>query len=75
MRKIHHYKSSVKWTGNSGKGTINYKSYERNYSVNIDGKPEILGSSDPAFLGDKINTILKIYYLPPFLLAICCGTM
>ena len=49
----HHYKSNLKWTGNSGSGTLDYKSYERSYVVKIDGKPILDGSSDPAFRGDK----------------------
>ena len=51
--KKHHYKAQINWTGNEGTGTTNYKSYNRNYSININGKSsDILGSSDPAFLGD-----------------------
>jgi len=49
----HHYKASVTWTGNTGSGTRNYKAYERGYTIAIDGKPDILGSSDPAFRGDR----------------------
>lgn len=51
--KKHYYKSKLKWTGNSGSGTSDYKSYERSYVVKIDGKPTLEGSSDPAFRGDK----------------------
>ena len=51
--KRHHYKAQIEWTGNEGKGTKNYKSYNRNYTISINGKSKpILGSSDPAFLGD-----------------------
>ncbi|QLE01901.1 OsmC family protein [Galbibacter sp. BG1] len=53
MEKNHFYKITVQWTGNLGKGTRNYRSYTRDHKVEIDGKPDILGSSDPAFLGDK----------------------
>jgi organic hydroperoxide reductase OsmC/OhrA len=51
--KAHHYKITVEWTGNTGSGTRDYKSYTRDYSIQCEGKPEIKGSSDPAFLGDR----------------------
>lgn len=53
MKKLHHYKATVKWTGNQGTGTDTYKSYERNHTISVDGKQPILGSSDAAFRGDK----------------------
>jgi organic hydroperoxide reductase OsmC/OhrA len=49
----HHYKLTLKWTGNKGDGTSGYRSYERSHSILIDGKIEIPASSDPAFRGDK----------------------
>src|SRR3989304_4131909 len=49
----HNYSATIKWTGNSGKGTLNYTSYSRNHCILINDKAEILGSSDPAFRGDK----------------------
>jgi organic hydroperoxide reductase OsmC/OhrA len=48
----HHYQLSVEWTGNSGKGTESYRSYQRDFVVTTANKPAIQGSSDPAFLGD-----------------------
>lgn len=53
MNKQHNYTLTVKWTGNKGTGTSNYKAFERSHLIIIDNKTEILGSSDPAFLGDK----------------------
>lgn len=53
MDNQHHYKVTVKWTGNTGTGTSGYKAYERSHSVLVPQKEEIKGSSDPAFLGDK----------------------
>ena len=53
MSKEHHYKATIIWTGNKGLGTKNYKSYDRNHTISIDNKVDILASSDPAFLGDK----------------------
>lgn len=50
---IHKYSASIEWTGNLGEGTADYKSYARDYSVMIEGKLEIQGSSDALFRGDK----------------------
>lgn len=52
MKKSHRYETNLQWTGNSGKGTEDYKAYQRNYKITIDGKPAIAGSSDPNFRGD-----------------------
>ena len=51
--KTHNYNVSTVWTGNSGEGTSTYRSYERNHTIEVQGKPVIEGSSDPAFRGDK----------------------
>ena len=51
--KEHIYHISLQWTGNNGQGTSNYKAYNRSYEIEVQGKPKILGSSDPAFRGDK----------------------
>ena len=53
MGRQHSYHVNVTWTGNTGSGTSNYRSYERSYDVSADGKPVIAGSSDPAFRGDR----------------------
>ncbi len=53
MNTLHNYKLSVKWTGNQGSGTSNYKDFERSYNIQIENKAAILGSSDPEFRGDK----------------------
>ena len=50
--KKHHYKIKTTWTGNRGEGTKTYRAYDRSYEIRIKNKPTILGSSDPAFLGD-----------------------
>jgi organic hydroperoxide reductase OsmC/OhrA len=52
MNKLHNYKATINWTGNSGTGTSSYQSYSRNHTVQVEGKAEILCSSDPAFSGD-----------------------
>lgn len=52
MEKHHHYSATVNWTGNRGTGTSAYAAYDRDHIIAIDGKPELLGSSDPAFRGN-----------------------
>ena len=49
---LHRYAVTVAWTGNRGEGTATYRGYGRDHVVRADGKPELLGSSDPAFRGD-----------------------
>ena len=51
--KQHVYKSTVTWTGNKGTGTNDYRSYERSHTIAIDGKPDIPGSADAVFRGEK----------------------
>ncbi|MFG1781461.1 OsmC family protein [Rhodococcus oryzae] len=48
----HHYELTVTWTGNHGTGTNDLRAYGREHLVTADGKPDLSGSSDPAFLGD-----------------------
>ncbi|MEO6904118.1 MAG: OsmC family protein [Bacteroidia bacterium] len=52
MSEQHHYHATVKWTGNKGEGTTNYRSYEREHTISIENKTTIVGSADPAFRGD-----------------------
>ena len=51
--KEHFYTANLKWTGNNGTGTDGYTKYERSHEIFIDGKPNILMSSDPSFRGDR----------------------
>ncbi|RZK49758.1 MAG: OsmC family peroxiredoxin [Pedobacter sp.] len=53
MAKDHFYKTQLIWTGNKGSGTMDYRSYDRDFIVKIDQKPTLKGSSDSAFMGDK----------------------
>ena len=46
------YRTTVRWTGNRGNGTVSYDAYGREYDVMCDGKPRIEGSADPSYLGD-----------------------
>lgn len=49
--KEHLYRVAVKWTGNTGTGTSNYRVYERSHEIQAAGKPVIPGTADPAFRG------------------------
>ena len=49
----HSYQVFLRWTGNKGQGTSNYRVYDRAYEIEVAEKPIIFGSSDPTFRGDK----------------------
>jgi organic hydroperoxide reductase OsmC/OhrA len=51
MEKEHHYSVSMVWTGNRGEGTRNYRAYDRDHILRVEGKADISASSDPSFLG------------------------
>ncbi|MBS0025205.1 OsmC family protein [Microbacterium paraoxydans] len=48
----HHYALTTTWTGNSGTGTSGYRDYRRDVTIEIEGKPALLASSDKPFRGD-----------------------
>ncbi|CAM3121441.1 OsmC family protein [Prescottella defluvii] len=48
----HHYTLTVAWTGNRGVGTADHRAYDREHRVSAPAKPDLPGSSDPAFRGD-----------------------
>lgn len=48
----HSYTTRTLWTGNLGRGTADYRAYSREHSISAPGKPDLAGSSDPAFRGD-----------------------
>jgi organic hydroperoxide reductase OsmC/OhrA len=52
MGALHLYTVDVRWTGAGESGTTSYTAYERDHEVRVDGRPVLLGSSDPAFRGD-----------------------
>jgi organic hydroperoxide reductase OsmC/OhrA len=52
MPHDHHYAIRTEWTGNLGQGTANYRAYARDHVISAAGKPDLAGSSDPAFRGD-----------------------
>lgn len=49
----HSYAVTVTWQGNRGQGTTGYRDYDRNHVIRGEGKPDIAGSSDPSFRGDR----------------------
>lgn len=51
--KNHTYALRIEWTGSAGEGTSAYTSYRRDHIIVSEGKPEIQGSSDPSFRGDR----------------------
>jgi organic hydroperoxide reductase OsmC/OhrA len=53
MGPAHSYAVTLEWTGNRGEGTSTYRSYGRDHTVSADGPPEIAGSADPIFRGDR----------------------
>lgn len=53
MAKTHRYSVMVKWTGNTGSGTSNYRSYERKHDISVNGRTSTIpGSSERIFRGD-----------------------
>ena len=52
MAREHAFRAEVEWTGDRGTGTSGYGAYSRAHVIRADGKPELLGSSAPAFRGD-----------------------
>jgi organic hydroperoxide reductase OsmC/OhrA len=49
----HNYQTSLRWTGNRGIGTRDYRAYARDHEITVAGKSgSIPGSSDPHFRGD-----------------------
>lgn len=49
----HRYALTVTWTGNTGEGTATYRGYRRTHTVTAEGPPELLGSADRTFHGDR----------------------
>lgn len=49
MTREHRYRVRIGWTG----ATTGYRDYSRDHAISTEGRPDILGSSDPAFLGSE----------------------
>jgi organic hydroperoxide reductase OsmC/OhrA len=52
MAREHHFAARLVWSGAEHGSTRDYQSYSREYRVEVEGKPPLVGSSDPKFLGD-----------------------
>ncbi|MBP8921609.1 MAG: OsmC family protein [Micropruina sp.] len=52
MTGEHVYTLTTTWTGNRGTGTAGYRAYDRSVTVEVPGKPMLLGSADKPFRGD-----------------------
>ena len=48
----HRYRVRSVWTGDRGTGTSGYRDYDRAVTLSIEGKPDVLASSDKPFRGD-----------------------
>lgn len=48
----HSYTLRATWTGDRGGGTTGYRDYDRSVTIEIPGKPVLLGSADAPFRGD-----------------------
>ncbi len=53
MEKTHRYDLHLDWTGAGDGAALNYDTYSRQFRIEIAGKPPLIGSSDPAFLGNS----------------------
>lgn len=53
MEKSHHYRTTIRWTGNNGTGTSSYTDYRRDHTILIANKPDLEASADTPFRGDE----------------------
>ena len=52
MSKQHSYTATIVWTGDRGRGTSEYRGYDRTWDVRTPGKPVLHCSNDPLLGGD-----------------------
>ncbi len=53
MERTHTYQVNLRWTGNRGTGTSGYRAYGRTHEVSAPGLPDLPGSADPTFRGER----------------------
>ncbi len=54
LSREHRYAVTVRWTGNAGSGTSNYRDYKRKHVISVEGRASIIpGSSERVFRGDS----------------------
>lgn len=49
----HRYAIQLEWTGNRGTGTASYRGYGRDHVIRAPGLPDLPGTADPTFHGDR----------------------
>ncbi|TDH35952.1 OsmC family peroxiredoxin [Pseudohoeflea suaedae] len=52
MAKPHDFTARIRWTGNTGEGTSTYRSYDRTWNIETEGKEIVACSNDPMLGGD-----------------------
>jgi len=52
LARLHDFTSRIVWTGNRGTGTSGYRAYDRNWSIEVPGRPVIHCSNDPLLGGN-----------------------
>ena len=52
MTNVHEYAVGLAWEGDRGTGTSSYGGYDRRFRLCVPGKPDLLGTADPAFRGE-----------------------
>jgi organic hydroperoxide reductase OsmC/OhrA len=53
MSVEHLYSSRLLWEGNLGQGTPSYQGYSRQWRLLMEGKPDLVGTADHAFRGER----------------------
>jgi len=53
MAEAHLFAADLEWTGAKAGSTDDYRSYSREYTIRMDGKPDLVGSAAKEFLGDS----------------------
>jgi len=53
FEKPHRYEVSTEWTGHRGTGTTGYRDYDRTHVVRAAGLPDLPGTADPTFHGER----------------------
>jgi len=51
--KSHAYEARIRWTGAELGPALDYRTYSREYTAEIAGKPPLVGSADAVFRGDS----------------------
>jgi organic hydroperoxide reductase OsmC/OhrA len=53
MAQEHLFQALITWTGASAGPTESYRSYSREFLVQVEGKADLVGSAAPTYLGDS----------------------